>query len=113
MSENTRKAVITTAQVQTALNNAASIRAAVTGKPVEALTFDKGARGKGFAVYSADDKVITTFDSKEEAFIHYNRWAEVATEVLALQQQRTESAKTEPAKAPTKTATKAAEKTAA
>jgi hypothetical protein len=112
MSENARKAVITTAQVQTALDKASEVRATLTGKPVEALTFDKGARGKGFAVYTANDTVVTSFETKEEAFIHYNRWAEVATEVLGLIETN-KSVEVVPAKAPAKTPAKAAEKPAA
>jgi hypothetical protein len=109
MSDTTRKAVITTAQVQEALNEFTKTLATVSGKELETLEFDKGARGKGFAVYNSKGEVVDTFETKEEAYLKYVNWVTVATQVLQLQQLRTEvKEEVKPAKA-----TKAAEKVSA
>jgi hypothetical protein len=84
MSDSTRKAVITTAQVQEALNTFTKTLATVSGQKVEPLEFDKGARGKGFAVYAEDGSVIDTFDTKEDAYVKYVNWVTVAEQVLSL-----------------------------
>lgn len=82
MSDTTaRKAIITTAQVQTALDSMVALKSEITGETLPVLSFDKGARGKGFAVYSTDDSVVHSFDSKEEAYNMFTVWVEVATEV--------------------------------
>lgn len=110
MSESTRKAVITTAQVQAALTEFTKTLSVISGQEVETLEFDKGSRGKGFAVYAKDGSVKDTFETKEEAHVKYTNWVTVATQVLALQQGRTDNAK----KAETpKAASKASEKPAA
>lgn len=81
MSENTtRKAVVTTAQVQEALNSYKAVKAEI-GQNVSSWEFDKGARGKGFAVYSGND-VVMPFDTKEDALNYFGRYAEVAREVI-------------------------------
>lgn len=109
MSENTRKAVVTTAQVQEALSSYLTVRKEL-GFTVETLEFDKGFRGKGFAVYSGET-VVTSFETKEEAFTHYSRYAEIAAEVLAqIVKNQAEHAASKPA---AKTASKAADKPAA
>ncbi len=89
MSETkTRKAVVTTAEVQTAVNNYTATRATLTGKDAEVLEFDKGARGKGFATYDAAGAVVANWETKEDALSFYGTWVKVATEVLSLQQTR-------------------------
>jgi hypothetical protein len=82
MSENTRKAVVTTAQVQAALAEYLKIRKE-NGVDDGALEFDKGFRGKGFATYKGNE-VVASFETKEEAFLHYSKWVEVAKEILAM-----------------------------
>lgn len=84
MSDTARKAVITTAQVQEALNTFTRTLATVSGQEVETLEFDKGARGKGFAVYAKDGSVRDSFETKEDAYVKYTNWTTVAEQVLAL-----------------------------
>lgn len=102
-AQSTRKAVVTTNDVQNAVNRYETVRQEISGVPAQGLLFDKGARGKGFALYNPKDEVVETFGSKEEALNKFVTWVEVATEVSALI-----SAKT-PVKAPGKTAAKAPE----
>ncbi len=98
MSETkTRKAVVTTAEVQNAVENYTATRASLTGQDVDKLEFDKGARGKGFATYDASGTVVAVWETKEDALSFYGTWVKVATEVLSLQQTRTPESKT-PAK---------------
>jgi len=73
---------------------------------VETLEFDKGARGKGFAVYAKDGSVRDTFDTKEDAYVKYTNWTTVAEQVLALIAAR--PAETETPKATRKPADKPA-----
>lgn len=108
---DTRKAVITTVQVQEALNKYSSTLAVLSGQEVSGLEFDKGARGKGFAVYNKSGEVVDSFDTKEDAFVKYVNWVTVATQVLQIQQTRTER-EAEAAKTP-KTPAKATQKAAA
>ncbi len=82
MSEATRKAVVTTAMVQEALNSYAVSVGDITGNKPE-LEFDKGFRGKGFAVYSGET-VVKSFETKEQARDFYLNWTIVAGEVLTL-----------------------------
>src|SRR6478736_6586710 len=84
MSEATRKAVVTTAQVQEALNLYTQTLSSVSGLPVEGLEFDKGARGKGFAVYNSKGDVVDTFETKEDAYVKFTNWHTVASQVLSL-----------------------------
>lgn len=104
MSETTRKAIITTDQVQAAVNGYETVMEKVTGKPAVGLLFDKGARGKGFALYAPDDSVVETFDSKESAYIKFSTFVQVAEVIL--------NSPMVTVKVPAKTATKAAEKPA-
>jgi hypothetical protein len=86
MSENTRKAVVTTAQVQEALKNYNSVRANLAGlETPDAQEFDKGARGKGFATYNADGSVDRPWETKDEALSFYSTWTQVANDVIKLQ----------------------------
>ena len=114
MSEATRKAVVTTAQVQEALNLYTQTLSSVSGLPVEGLEFDKGARGKGFAVYNSKGDVVDTFETKEDAYVKFTNWHTVASQVLSLIADRAqrEQAESDAAKA-AKTARKPAEKLAA
>lgn len=82
MSDNTRKAVVTLAQVQEAFASYREIRG-LMGDSLTGHTFDRGARGKGFAQYDATDSLVRTFDTKEEALTFYGRYAEIAREVMA------------------------------
>jgi hypothetical protein len=82
MTQNTRKAVVTIAQVSEAFADYAEIRKFI-GQPVAAHSFDKGPRGKGFAQYDGNDSVVRLFDSKEDALTFYGRYVEVAREVMA------------------------------
>lgn len=84
-STSTRKAVVTTAQVQAAINRYETVKAELSGTPAVGLVFDKGARGKGFALYDPKDVVVNTFETKEEALLHFTRWVEVAEEIVLLQ----------------------------
>jgi hypothetical protein len=82
MSETTaRKAVVTTAQVQEALNSYKAVTAELGNTHAQSWEFDKGARGKGFAVYSGND-VAMTFDTKEDALNHFGTYVKVAREVI-------------------------------
>jgi hypothetical protein len=85
MSENTRKAVITTAQVREALAEYLKIRLenGVAEATPGSLEFDKGMRGKGFATYKGND-VVAQFETKEEAYSFYKTWSDVALEVLEM-----------------------------
>lgn len=114
MSESTRKAVITTAQVQGALDDMNTLKAEI-GLPINGTVFDKGARGKGFAVYTADDRPVETFETKEAAYVKFSTFAEVGNTILGASHVKVvkpEPAKAEPAKA-TKATPKAAENAAA
>lgn len=82
MSDNTRKAVVTLAQVQEAFASYREIRG-LMGDSLTGHTFDRGMRGKGFAQYDATDSLVRTFDTKEEALTFYGRYAEIAREVMA------------------------------
>lgn len=108
MSENTRKAVITTAQVQEALKDYNDFRSQI-GLPVLGTEFDKGARGKGFAVYSPSGEVTNSYETKEEAYVHFTRWVEVGNEILGASHVKV--VKPEPVKTAAK-AVKATEKPA-
>ncbi len=89
MSETkTRKAVVTTAEVQEGLSLYLATREAISGAKAEKQEFDKGARGKGFATYDASGAVVKTWETKEEALSFYAGWVEVAKDVLAMQQTR-------------------------
>lgn len=98
MSEATRKAVVTTAQVQAALNSYTTVLGELSGLPTETLEFDKGARGKGFAVYNKAGDVVDTFETKEDAYVKFTNWVTVAEEVVKIQAERVarEAAETKP-----------------
>lgn len=81
MSDHIRKAVITLNQVQAAFLAYQTVRTAM-GDDITGHTFDRGARGKGFAQYDTTDAVVRTFDSKEDALSHYGRYTDVAREVM-------------------------------
>lgn len=85
MSENTRKAVVTTTQVQLALNNYTEVRSELSGNGRETLEFDKGGRGmKPFATYNGND-VVAQWDTKEQARDFYASWVAVAGEIVTMQ----------------------------
>ena len=84
MSDTTRKAVVTTAQVQEALSAFTKVLSEASGKPVEVIEFDKGARGKGYATYRADGSVVETFTTKEDAYVKFHNFAEGARQVMDL-----------------------------
>lgn len=107
MSDSTRKAVITTAQVQESLADFLKVLSEASGKPVETIEFDKGARGKGFATYRADGSVVDTFETKEDAYVKFYNFAEAGRQVLSLVAGREVPAETP------KTTRKPAEKPAA
>lgn len=75
MSDAARKAVITTAQVQAALQ-AVNDNYRTIHPEWKNTEFDKGARGKGFAEYAQDGTVVRTFETKEDAYVHYSTFAE-------------------------------------
>lgn len=77
----TRKAIVTLADVQEAFKGYAAVRSNI-GMPVTGHSFDRGARGKGFAQYDQADGIVRTFDTKEDAHIFYSRYVEVAQEVM-------------------------------
>ncbi len=85
MSETkTRKAVVTTAQVQSALDDMNALRAEI-GLPVDGKVFDKGLRGKGFAVYvdgSDTAAVVNTYETKEDALREFSAFAEIGNVIL-------------------------------
>lgn len=111
MSDATRKAVVTTAQVQESLNLYTQTLSSVSGLPVEGLEFDKGARGKGFAVYNSKGDVVDSFETKEEAYVKFTNWHTVASQVTGLIAERAlreaEAAKTETPKTTRKPTEKA------
>ena len=102
----TRKAVVTTAQVQAAVDQYRKVQAELGGVEVPALEFDKGSRGmKPFAVYNGNTPV-REFDTKDEALSFYTTWVAVAGEVLTMQAAK--AAET-PIKAPRNVAAKVVE----
>lgn len=107
----TRKAVVTTAQVQQAVNDYTQVVSEISGQDRVELDFDKGFRGKGFAVYNGEN-VVTTFDTKEDALDFYADWVKVAKDVVVMIADRklreAEAGKTAP-KAPRKVAAKVVE----
>lgn len=113
MSDATRKAVVTTAQVQAALTQYTQTLSSVSGLPVEGLEFDKGARGKGFAVYNGQGAVVDTFETKEEAYVKFTNWHTVASQVLSLIAERALREQAEADAAKTAKTTKAPQKVAA
>lgn len=78
---NARKAVVTLAQVSEAFAEYAEVRKAI-GSPVDGHSFDKGARGKGFAQYDDKDNIVRSFESKEDGLTFYGRYVEVAREIM-------------------------------
>lgn len=108
MTDTNRKAVITTSQVQGAVNRYETVRETITGVPAEGLLFDKGNRGKGFALYNSKDVAVETFDTKEDAYVKFTNWVATATEVLTLQQTRLVETDKTAKKAPAKAAEKPA-----
>ena len=94
----TRKAVITTAQVQEALNEMNTLKAEI-GLPVLGNSFGKGARGMGFAVYtdeSATAQVVESFSDKESAYVKFSQFVEVGNIILGASHVKV--VKPEPAK---------------
>lgn len=85
MSENkTRKAVVTTAQVQAALDDMNILRSEI-GLPVGGTVFDKGLRGKGFAVYadgSDTAAAVTSYETKEDALREFSAFVEIGNIIL-------------------------------
>lgn len=115
MSDTARKAVITTAQVQEALKAYNDFRTEI-GRPVLGTEFDKGARGKGFAVYSPTGEVVNYYETKEEAYVYFTRWVEVGNEILGASHvtvTKPDSKKTAKPASETKAPNGAAEKPAA
>ena len=80
MAENTRKAVVTLAQVAEAFASYVKVKG-IIGDSLAGHTFDRGNRGKGFAQYDSTDRAVRTFETKEDALTFYSRYVEVATEV--------------------------------
>lgn len=81
-TETTRKAVVTTEAVREALTSYLAVRKEI-GFEDGKYEFDKGARGKGFAVYDETGVVKVVFETKENALTFFTRWTEVAQEVLS------------------------------
>lgn len=108
MSADGRKAVVTTAQVQAALDEMNTLRAEI-GLPVTGKVFDKGTRGKGFATYvdkTPTSPVVEVFETKEEAYVKFSQFVETGNTILGASHVKV--VKPEPAK----TSTKAPQKTA-
>lgn len=103
----TRKAVVTTAQVQEAVNDYTLTVSEISGEERLSLDFDKGFRGKGFAVYGGES-VVATFETKEEALDFYGNWVKVAKDVVTMIADRKARETTAP-KAPRKVAAKVVE----
>lgn len=98
MSDATRKAVVTTAQVQAALASYLKVRADLAGlKAPEVQEFDKGHRGKGFATYDAQGAVLSTWETKDAALAFYSSWVAVSAEVITLQTFKANAPKEEKA----------------
>lgn len=70
MSENTRKAVVTTAQVVEAFDRYKTALQ-VIGTDITGHEFDKGFRGRGFAQYDSNGGVVETFETKNDALDTY------------------------------------------
>ena len=98
MSDATRKAVVTTAQVQEALNAFTKTLSTVSGQPESPMEFDKGNRGKGFATYDKSGNAIEQYDTKEDAYVKFTNWVTVAEQVLSLIAARPAEEVKEPAK---------------
>lgn len=81
MSEATRKAVVTLAQVNSAFAEYVTVKG-LLGEDMTGHSFDRGNRGKGFAHYDQSDSTVRTFDTKEDALTFYGRYVEVAREVM-------------------------------
>lgn len=75
MSENTRKAVVTTAEVVAAFDRYKTALS-VIGEDLSEHEFDKGFRGRGFAQYDSNGDVVESFDTKEAALTKYNGLSE-------------------------------------
>lgn len=80
--EQGRKAIVSLTEVQEAFTAYGQVRAEI-GADVSGHTFDRGARGKGFAQYDAGDNIVRSFEGKEEALNFFRRYVEVAREVMA------------------------------
>lgn len=106
----TRKAVVTTAQVQAAIEEYRTVRSELSGAESVAVEFDKGNRGgKAFAVWNGNT-MVQEFDTKDEALSFYQNWTFVAKEVVTLIAERKALEVTESAvKAPRKVAAKVVE----
>lgn len=83
MSDTARKAVITTAQVQEALDR---VNANYKTLYPEWLSyeFDKGHRGRGFAQYNPDGSIVRSFDTKEDALGYFTSYADGMDAVLVV-----------------------------
>lgn len=77
-----RKAIVSLDAVREAFASYASVREEI-GLPTTGHTFDRGARGKGYAQYNSADMIVRTFDTKEDALTFYSRYSEVAREILS------------------------------
>lgn len=75
MSENTRKAVVTTAEVVVAFDRYKTALS-VIGQDITEHEFDKGFRGRGFAQYDSNGGVVENFETKEAALTKYNGLSE-------------------------------------
>lgn len=83
MSETTtRKAVVTTVQVQAAFANYVAALVKIGDSGSVDNEFDKGFRGRGFAEYNAKGEVVRSFDTKEDALTYYSLLAEGMWRVL-------------------------------
>ena len=83
MSETTtRKAVVTTAQVQEAFASYVLAHVRNGDDTKNSNEFDKGLRGRGFAEYTGNGLVVRTFDTKEDALTYYSLLAEGMWKVL-------------------------------
>lgn len=79
---STRKPVITTVQVQEALDRVNANYKTLDPKFLS-FEFDKGARGKGFALYTASGDVARSFDTKEDALVWANTFADGMVAVMS------------------------------
>lgn len=113
MSDTTaRKAVVTTAEVQTILRAVnENYRQFVPDYPM--TEFDRGGRRGGFAEYGVNDTIVRTFTTKDEALSFYTAFLEGMNAVIAagVVKAQTESESTEAEK--TSTSRRKAPQTAA
>jgi hypothetical protein len=111
---DTRKAIVTTASVNDALKSMNDLNVKL-GLPIIGTEFDKGARGKGFALYNSKGEAVQSFETKEQAYNLFSTFVEIGTLIITegANVKLVEAPKEETAEVPAKTARKAAEKVSA